>query len=272
MTDSGENFFCCKHICGLPRPQAIDEPRFATHHFAMAPVDFLLGDPQPRVVGSFGSSLDLREASASAVRESCDIAEIRLDLLTAEEAEIDASQWSHLAGIPLLFTARRIEEGGARAIGPDARMRLLSSALDQAAAIDIEVASIREMGALLEELADRQIPWIASYHDFEQLPETAALEGAARQARDAGAAVFKAAAKLASPADLVRLADFQLADHGIPVATMGMGPLAPVSRLLCAQCGSLLNYGYLGTTATAPGQWDSGLLKTAISRLVPFRL
>ena len=80
------------------------------------------------------------------------------------------------------------------------------------------------------------------------------------------------AAKLASPADLVRLADFQLADHGIPVATMGMGPLAPVSRLLCAQCGSLLNYGYLGTTATAPGQWDSGLLKTAISRLVPFRL
>ena len=59
------------------------------------------------------------------------------------------------------------------------------------------------------------------------------------------------------PADLARLADFQLADHGIPVATMGMGPLAPVSRLLCAQCGSVLNYGYLGKTPTAPGQWDA---------------
>jgi 3-dehydroquinate dehydratase len=53
---------------------------------------------------------------------------------------------------------------------------------------------------------------------------------------------------------------------------MGMGPLAPVSRLLCAQSGSLLNYGYLGTTATAPGQWDAALLRQAIARLAPFRL
>ncbi len=238
----------------------------------MAHVNFLLETPQPRVVGSFGSSLDLREASASSVRECCDIAEIRLDLLSAEDGETNPSRWAHLSEIPLLFTARRIEEGGALAIGPEARMRLLRSALDQAAWIDIEVASIREMGGLLKELAEREIPWIASYHDFNKLPATAALEDAARQAKDAGAAVFKAAAKLASPADLARLADFQLADHGIPVATMGMGPLAPVSRLLCAQSGSVLNYGYLGTTATAPGQWDSALLKTAISRLVPFHL
>lgn len=266
------NFVCCKHICFLRRSQAIDEPRFATHHFAMAHVKFSREAPQPWVVGSLGSSRDLREASATAVRESCDIAEIRLDLLHAEGVETDPARWSHLSDIPLLFTARRIEEGGALAIGPDARMDLLRGALDQAAWIDIEVASIREMGALLRELAERQIPWIASYHDFNRLPETAALEDAARQAQDAGAAVFKAAARLASPADLARLADFQLADHGIPVATMGMGPLAPVSRLLCAQCGSLLNYGYLGATATAPGQWDSALLKTAISRLVPVRL
>ena len=236
----------------------------------MAHVNFLLEDRSPRVVGSFGSSLDLCEAAAPAVRECCDIAEIRLDLLSAEGGEIDASRWSHLSGIPLLFTARRIEEGGALASGPAARTDLLRRALDHAAWIDIEVASIPEMGDLLEELAEREIPWIASYHDFDKLPATAALEDAARHAKEAGAAVFKAAAKLHSPADLARLAEFQLADHGLPVATMGMGPLAPVSRLLCAQCGSLLNYGYLGTTATAPGQWDSGLLKTAISRLAPF--
>lgn len=223
------------------------------------------------VVGSFGSSRDLHESSASAVRESCDIAEIRLDLLLAEGAEADSGRWSHLSEIPLLFTARRIEEGGALAISPDVRMGLLRGALDQAAWVDVEVASLREMGALLKELAERQIPWIASYHDFKRLPATAELEDAARRAKDAGAAVFKAAAQLGSPADLARLADFQLADHGIPVATMGMGPLAPVSRLLCAQCGSWLNYGYLGATATAPGQWDSALLKTAISRLASLR-
>lgn len=237
----------------------------------MARAKFLLDGRWPGVVGSFGSSLDLRDAAASAVREHCDIAEIRLDLLCAEDGEIESSRWTHLSGIPLLFTARRIEEGGALALGPAERMELLRGALDQAACIDIEVAGIHEMGDLLQELAARDIPWIASFHDFNKLPGTAALERAAKQAKDAGAAVFKAAAQLASPADLARLAEFQLADHGIPVSTMGMGPLAPVSRLLCAQCGSLLNYGYLGNTATAPGQWDSALLKLAISRLVAFR-
>ena len=82
----------------------------------MAHVNFLLETPQPRVVGSFGSSLDLREASASSVRECCDIAEIRLDLLSAEDGETNPSRWAHLSEIPLLFTARRIEEGGALAI------------------------------------------------------------------------------------------------------------------------------------------------------------
>ena len=82
--------------------------------------------------------------------------------------------------------------------------------------------------------------------------------------------MFKVAAKLTSPAEMARLAEFQLADHGLAVSTMGMGPLAPVSRLLCAQCGSHFNYGYLGNTATAPGQWDGFLLKTAISRLSKF--
>jgi 3-dehydroquinate dehydratase-1 len=69
---------------------------------------------------------------------------------------------------------------------------------------------------------------------------------------------------------VARLAEFQLADHGIAVATMGMGALAPVSRLLCAQSGSLLNYGYIGQTSTAPGQWDSLRLKQAIASLEAF--
>ncbi len=238
----------------------------------MASAQFLLETGQPQVVGSFGSLLDLREATAAAVRESCAIAEVRLDLLCTGTEPIESSVWSHLAEIPLLFTARRIDEGGALPLDAAMRVALLRGVLDHAAYLDIEVASITEMADFLEELAARKIPWIASYHDFETLPNTAILSQAAQLAKAAGAAVFKAAAKLASPADVARLAEFQLADHGLPVATMGMGPLAPVSRLLCAQCGSVLNYGYLGNTATAPGQWDSATLQTAISRLAPFRL
>ena len=152
-----------------------------------------------------------------------------------------------------------------------ARIALIQNVLNDAAWIDIEVASIGEMEDFLIELAERKFPWIASFHDFEKLPNDAVLHEAAGLAKAAGAAMFKLAAKLTSPADVARLAEFQLADHGLPVSTMGMGPLAPVSRLLCAQCGSHFNYGYLGNTATAPGQWDGFLLKTAIARLAPFR-
>lgn len=230
-----------------------------------------MADGKPNVVGSFGTGAALDAADAGAVRDSCDLAEIRLDLINSPTG-VDASRWNHLREIPLLFTARRGSEGGTGDLDAAARVALLETAMHDAACIDIEVASIPEMAGLLETLRTSGIPWIASFHDFTKLPETALLVNAARRARDAGAAVFKVAAMLHSPADMARLADFQLADHGLPVATMGMGPLAPVSRLLCAQCGSVLNYGYLGETPTAPGQWDAKFLKQAIMRLTRFKV
>ena len=232
----------------------------------MAHAEFQAASGRPKVVGSFGGTVDLAEAEAADVGVACDLAEIRLDLLAAAGA-VDPGQWRHLQGIPLLFTARRHEEGGALALPPNGRMALLECALDQAACVDIEVASIPEMADFLKILSARDIPWIASFHDFEKLPDDEVLADAAARAKAAGARVFKAAARMHAPADLARLAEFQLADHGIPVATMGMGPLAPVSRLLCAQCGSVLNYGYLGEQATAPGQWHAAHLSDAISRL-----
>ncbi len=224
---------------------------------------------KPSVVGSFGSAADLRETNATIVRQSCDIAEIRLDAMAADSADAVPTPWQHLAEIPLLFTARRGDEGGVGNLAAPRRIELLKSVLHQAAWIDLEVASIDEMGTLLDMLDGLKIPWIASFHDFQKLPTTAVLEAAAKRARQAGAAIFKTAAMLAGPADIARLAEFQLADHGIPVASMGMGPLAPMSRLLCAQCGSALNYGYIGKTATAPGQWDALTLKQAITKLQP---
>jgi 3-dehydroquinate dehydratase-1 len=224
----------------------------------------------PLVVGSFGGARDLAAARAAGVAAECDLMEIRLDLLAAEMVPPDASLWAHLPGLPLLLTARRKDEGGAMDWTDAERNGILEKFLPDASLVDVELASVRSMRGLLEMLAERGIPWVASYHDFNRLPDRSALNRAAELACESGAAVFKAAARLESPADIARLAEFQLADHGIPVATMGMGPLAPVSRLLCAQCGSVLNYGYLGASPTAPGQWDCGSLKSAIGRLTPF--
>ncbi len=222
-----------------------------------------------KVVGSFGSYNDLKSSKAATVRQECDVAEIRLDLLT-DKPGTNPSPWTHLGDIPLLFTARREEEGGSQSIDAKQRMDMLEAVLGDASLIDIEVASITEMSALIETLHTRKIPWIASYHDFEKLPDSSTMEQALAQAIEAGAAAFKLAAQLNSPADASRLAEFQLAGHKIPVSTMGMGALAPVSRLLCAQCGSVLNYGFIGEKPTAPGQWSARELKQAIAKLTPF--
>ncbi len=228
----------------------------------MARADFKLAGRGPAVVGSFGSAAALRDSSLAILQAGCDIAEIRLDLLAAEGADTGHRAWRHLEGFPLLFTARRQDEGGALALDAKARVALLEVALADASLIDVEVAGIREMGDLL----DGRVPWVASMHDFEKLPGRDLLEAALRTAVDAGAACFKVAAMIRSPSDIVRLTEFQNANHEIPVATMGMGPLAPVSRLLCAQYGSALIYGFIGATPTAPGQWDAALLKQAIAR------
>lgn len=231
--------------------------------------DFQLIKGRPNVVGSFGSLSDVLNVDLGSLAEACDIAEIRLDLLPASAAG-GSSPWARLGDFPLLFTARCKDEGGAVDLDAEARSGMLDRILEHASCIDIEVASIGTMEDILREISVRKIPWIASWHDFTKLPATTVLEEAVVRAKEAGASVFKAAARLDSPADMARLAEFQLMDHGILVSTMGMGPLAPVSRLLCAQSGSVLNYGYLGATPTAPGQWDSTLLKTTIARLARF--
>ena len=146
---------------------------------------------------------------------------------------------------------------------------MLHAALPDACLIDIEGISISSMVGLISEITKGGIPWIASYHDFSKLPSEQELGAQAKIAKEAGAAAFKAAARLSTTDEVAALARFQTSDQGIPLSTMGMGALAPVSRLLCAQAGSVLNYGFVGETATAPGQWSARQLRDCIQSLQP---
>ena len=133
--------------------------------------------------------------------------------------------------------------------------------------IDIEVSSIAEMADLIANFNTQSIPWIASFHNFERLPTLDELIPRAAQAKLAGAAAFKFAARLNRVEELTTLVNLQTHDFGLPVASMGMGSLGAESRLLCAQNGSVLNYGFIGDTETAPGQWPAKLLREHIHAL-----
>ena len=228
---------------------------------------FRFPDSPALTVGSFGDAESLKQASQDSLAAECDISEIRLDLLHREIPSLGKDLWQHLGNFPLLFTARCMSEGSPIDLTSKQREGMLRDILPYAKLIDIEVASIPDMGELIDEMVDSGIPWIASYHDFEKLPPRNRLESQLEIARDAGAAAFKCAAYLETFADLATLAQFQESDQAIPVASMGMGRLAPVSRLLCAQAGSVLNYGFIGTTETAPGQWSAKRLREAIRSL-----
>ena len=237
---------------------------------AMPHAPFPFPNPDCTVVGSIGDLAALTDATPASLASQCDIAEIRLDLFHMEFSAKGAELWRHLLPFPLLFTARRHDEGSPYKLDLATRTKMLRVALPDASLIDIEARSASEMAVLISEIGAEGLPWIASYHDFAQMPSRQKLATHTEIAREAGATAFKAAARLRTMDDLTALAHFQMCDTGIPLATMGMGVLAPVSRLLCAQAGSVLNYGYVGETATAPGQWSAKQLRESILSLSPF--
>lgn len=228
----------------------------------------MLDPAKPLVAGSFGNAESLAATSIAAVQQACDLVEIRLDLLDPQAILTGSRPWAHLEGFPMLFTARRGDEGGAGDLGPTQRLELLRAVLKDASWVDIELASAEVSSALRAELLDHSVPWIASWHDFEGREDSfARIPELAAAAAEAGASCFKAAIRLHDMAGLAKLVALQQAGAAIPLALMGMGPLAPASRLLCAQHGSVLNYGYIGNAPTAPGQWSAALLKEAIGAL-----
>lgn len=235
----------------------------------MSESHFSFPNSKPLVVGSLGDHDSLTTSTPASLALECDLAEIRLDLFRQEFSRQGPDLWAHLLGFPLLFTARSHAEGSPFDLGPELRKNLLKSALTDAALIDIEAASIVEMSQLIHEMNTLQIPWIASFHNFERLPELEELMSRAALAKEAGASAFKFAARIHRIDELPILANLQVHDFGLPVASMGMGALAPVSRLLCAQNGSVLNYGYIGKTETAPGQWPAKLLRDCIRTSCP---
>jgi len=210
----------------------------------------------------------LAAASSEDLEAACDMAEIRLDLLAGEGVAATSRPWSRLGAFPLLFTARRGDEGGAGDLSAGQRMALLDQVLDQAALVDIELVSAAEMATTLAKLKERGIPWVASWHDFEGRPDSfGKIPAMAAAAARAGAACFKAALRLHATADMDRLADLFSRVDVLPLSLMGMGPLATESRLRCAAAGSVLNYGYVGDAPTAPGQCSAAALKAGISAL-----
>ena len=180
----------------------------------------------------------------------CDVVELRVDALRAEERRLPLQA---ACPKPLLLTLRHRSEGGACAWDEPTRLRQAIELLPAAAALDWEIAQLPAAGELMQAAKAMGVPVIASAHYFHSMPSVREMRELEHQAHAAGATVVKIAFTPDHEADVQSGLEF-LKGCSMPAAIMGMGPLGPSSRLLYTAHGSALLYGYLGATPTAPGQ------------------
>lgn len=219
----------------------------------------------PYVVGSV-SDVETWRALDGDVKVPCDVVELRVD---AFPAGIGAGVFAQArCERPVLVTVRHESEGGLRPMREVERETLASYLLPIASALDWEIARMHEATDLLLAAKEDGVTLIASAHDFHKTPSLAELREKEQFARSMGADIVKFAFRLNSYEDIQVGIDLLRGATG-PMAVMGMGPLGAASRLLYAQHGSKLVYGYLGETPTAPGQWSAELCLNALGSLTP---
>jgi 3-dehydroquinate dehydratase-1 len=169
--------------------------------------------------------------------------------------------------VPLLVTVRHPAEGGANNLGFPRRRELFSQFLSHATLIDVELRSFEKLAGTVAEARRAGVKVIASVHHFHSTPSTANILRAIRRAHAAGADICKVAALANTPTALGQLLAVLGKKLPLPVSVMGMGRFGKISRLLLAQAGSVLNYGYLDRP-NASGQWEARTLNTRLAELI----
>jgi len=219
----------------------------------------------PAVVGTVHSASSLAGARRIGKKE-CDWLELRVDNFIGTPAKLLRA--ARTLPCPRIVTVRDASEGGmAEGLTLRQRRGLYGDFMEVAGMVDIELRWAGRMKETIREAHAAGVGVILSHHDFNRTPSPDRLRRLAREARDAGADVFKVAAMTHGPLDLAMLIDFLANEKtALPLAVMGMGAYGKVSRLVLAQAGSCLNYGYLGTP-NASGQWPVAILKARIAEL-----
>ena len=219
--------------------------------------------PPSTLVGIIHTRSGLRQALALR-RQDLDLLEIRVDAF-ADAPNPVLSALPKLK-IPLLITVRHPLEGAVQRLSPSSRRELFHRFLPFATLIDLELRCARQFAPLIKEAHARGIGVVLSHHDFTRTPGTQRLHELAGLARRLEGDLFKVATTAETPEDIARLLGFLCGEKRIPLSVMGMGRFGKVSRLLFAQAGSRLNYGFLDK-AGLKGQWPASLLKLRLAEL-----
>jgi 3-dehydroquinate dehydratase-1 len=207
---------------------------------------------QANIVIPIVDEYSLENISSTEKLDQFDIVEIRIDLLMSVP---DLKQKISKINAPILLTCRHPDEGGIEEFrDPIKRQSVITPLIPHASALDIEIDHAEDMKDILTLAKSEELLIVLSSHDFIKTSEEKHLQDKVTEGYERGADVVKIATTTNHFNDIVNLMNlFDLFEtHHLSV--MGMGRLGMASRLLAAQCGSVLNYAAL-ESANVPGQW-----------------
>jgi 3-dehydroquinate dehydratase-1 len=220
---------------------------------------------RPRIVAAGGED----ELGALGAAMEADLVELRADLFDAPSPAALTAALRTLADAarPVILTVRSASEGG-QAMSESLRASLYASGLEQADAVDLEIASEDLVRDLVPRARAAGRTVILSAHDFRSTPSTDTLLGLVDRAESLGADLTKLAAHAETLDDVRRLLEVTLAARTRGIVTLAMGPVGGLSRVFFGAAGSLLTYASVGRP-TGPGQLDLAELSTLVRRFFP---
>ena len=175
------------------------------------------------------------------------------------------------AGKPIIFTVRRIGQGGMVNIGRtqcDSIFELVAQS-ELADFIDVELFDENDtldensVKSQIDEIHSFGCKVILSYHDFAHMPQPAELVNLIKTMQGLGADVFKIAAMADSRTDAENLLKTTaiLTKKGIgPLIMIAMGQWGKSTRVAAGRYGSCITFAS-GKEQSAPGQIDAVTMK-----------
>ena len=175
--------------------------------------------------------------------------------------------------IPIILTRRSIREGGNPIPLDEDQVFKLYAAVCEAGCVDLfdyELSvgqrHFRQAVALARETGCRLI---ASYHNFQETPDAAALVAQFAAMEQAGADVAKIAVMPKELRDVLTLLDATLTARAtvtLPIISVSMGAYGALSRLFGWMFGSSVSFA-VGEKSSAPGQIPIEQLNCAVAIL-----
>lgn len=175
--------------------------------------------------------------------------------------------------IPVIFTRRSVREGGHPIPLDEDQVFDLCVAVCGAGCVDLLDYELsvgpRHFQQAVALTKDTGCRLIASYHNFQETPDVAALVAKFVAMEQAGADIAKIAVMPKELRDVLTLLDATLtARHAIalPIISMSMGAYGSLSRLFGWMFGSSVSFA-VGEKSSAPGQIPIEQLKVVVAVL-----